>query len=115
MVRNLAPRRPNRIVRAHTAQQLPPEHCRPPGAAETRLAATDHQNGEEVEQRALLDGQPSVHVGFAHGDSRIADERPAYRGIVQADGDRRTARAFNPVRPPARVDHGQLTEFDEPA
>ena len=80
-----------------------------------RRAAVDHQNGEEIEQRALFDRQPPVHIGLAHREGRVPQHGAGYGGVVQANHDRGPARTFYAVCAAARVDNRQPAEFDEPA
>jgi hypothetical protein len=73
-------------------REPPPEVAQQPLRArpERRLAAVflRHRKREEVRDRALLDHQRAVHVGFADGELGIGQNRPFGRRMSKPGRDR---------------------------
>ena len=68
---------------------------------------------EEIVERAILDRQRALHIGFAERKLGLEQQPPMQAGIVQPHGHRRTRRTRKAVRPALSVDHAQRADPNE--
>ena len=90
MMRDIAPRPRAQIELLHAAEQVAhrPRRQRPFRRGDLFLP---HQDRQHVRDRALLDDESAVHVGFAQPQLGIEQDRALRRGVGKAHGDRRAA------------------------
>ena len=64
---------------------------------------------DQIIQRAFLDRQRAVHIGFASGQTRIDQQSPLCCTVMQTNGDTRCGTISKIVSSAARVDQGAIT------
>ena len=67
---------------------------------------------EEIVERAVLDGQRPLHIGFAERQLRMHQQAAMQRLVMQPHRDRRTGRAGKAVGRAVGVDHPQRANPD---
>src|SRR5262249_62388693 len=68
---------------------------------------------EEIVERAVLDRERAVHIGFAEMKARIEEELAAERAVMQPNRDRWPGRTGKDVALPVCVKDAQRADSDE--
>ena len=86
MVRDIASRLPSRVELRYSAMEVADQPLRPSPTGSARLARYD---GEHIGDRALLDDDAAIHVGFTEPELGIEQDTALGRSRDEADRDRR--------------------------
>src|ERR1700722_11792910 len=97
VMRDIAPRTGPRVELLHTPEEVAAELQRqcPPRRGDVILP---QQNGKQVRDRALVDDESAVHIGFAQSELRIEKDAALGFGAGEAHGDRGPAAIAKSVR-----------------
>ncbi len=85
MVRGVAARALDRVVLVETARRQRRSGAQPRQPLAADLAAVEGEQVEQVVEAALLEGQPSVHIGFRQVELRPDEKLPMQPAVVQPD------------------------------
>ncbi len=101
-----------RLLQRPQGARDPPEH-RLQGIGPQRPAIEVEQL-QEVVQRAIVERQRAIHVGFAEAQVRVEEQFPRQRGVMQPHGHDRSGRAPEGLTPIPVVIDVQGAGLNEP-
>src|SRR6266446_815342 len=115
MVRHVGARTMNGVVLLESAQELaePGIDC-----TEGMARGALHVPGDEIKKsvdRAALDGEGAVHIGFAGIEARVEEQFAVERPIMKANGDLGSRRTGKHMLPTIGIDDAQRADGDEVA